>query len=544
MDNTKYSQSVQSLLEIIKENYYKNPELALKYCEDIIVHGKEIQNESLIALGYYHKGVILYIRNDGTRFYEAVTNAISHLSKVEDWELLARCYNFLGIFSTNRGNAILGMEYYFTAINACNMIGEDNFKSMVMINLGMLNILYDRYDDAIEILKNARDYFVLHPEHPRYEEYMVGVYQDLAKAYLGKGELTEAKKCFEYIYANHADYLDDIRMLVVWATEATYYHLAGDDTRCEALIAKIHDEMTKEVSIMDVFDDIYDYCKMVLLVRDKKDELWKILEILEPNVKKLDVANIVLKMLALKIEYYRKYASHEEFLQATAQYYEYCICAGVENRNAMNNVLNIRKSLELVNREKEEMAEKNALLQKKSETDALTGLNNRYGLNEYAEAAFYKALDKGTSLAIEILDMDHFKDYNDANGHQKGDECIQKVAATIKSMEEFGAYAARYGGDEFILIYENISKEQMLEYVVELRKRVMDLNIETHSGKEKQIVTISQGVCWDIPVKGNRVWDYLHAADDMLYRVKQKKRNNFCVGNLKETDDQIVMSCF
>ena len=208
----------------------------------------------------------------------------------------------------------------------------------------------------------------------------------------------------------------------------------------------------------------------------------------------------------------------------------------------MNNVINIRKSLEVVNREKAEMLEKNAFLQKKSETDALTGLNNRFGLNEYAEAAFQRALDKGTSLAIEILDMDHFKDYNDANGHQKGDECIQMVARTIKSMEEFGAYAARYGGDEFILIYEDITKEQMIEYTAELRKRVMDLHIETDSCKGRQIVTISQGVCWDVPVKGNRVWDYLHAADDLLYRVKQRKRNNFCVGNLRETDDQIVMS--
>ena len=542
MDNIKYNQTVQSWLNTIEQNYSKNPELALMYCKDVIGHGEETQDESLIALGYYHKGVVLYIRNDGTGFYEAVTEAISHLSKVEEWELLARCYNFLGIFSVNHGNALLGMDYYITAIDACNVVGAETFKNMVMINLAVLNNLYGRYEDAIELLENARDYFIQHPEHPRYEDFMVGVYENLAKAYLCKGDLVESKCCFEKIYSEHGDYLDKTTMISVWATEAMYYHVANKDKKCEERIAKIYAEMTEEFPIMDAFDDIYDYCKTVLILRDKKEELWKILDLIEPSVKKLDIANIVLKTLALKIEYYRKHQMQMEYLETSAQYYEYCLRAGVENRNAMNNVINIRKYLELVNREKAEMLEKNAFLQKKSETDALTGLNNRFGLNEYAEAAFQKALDKGTSLAIEILDMDHFKDYNDANGHQKGDECIQMVARTIKSMEEFGAYAARYGGDEFILIYEDITKEQMIEYTAELRKRVMDLHIETDSRKGRQIVTISQGVCWDIPVKGNRVWDYLHAADNLLYRVKQRKRNNFCVGNLRETDDQIVMS--
>ena len=62
------------------------------------------------------------------------------------------------------------------------------------------------------------------------------------------------------------------------------------------------------------------------------------------------------------------------------------------------------------------------------------------------------------------------------------------------------------------------------------------------SSKVSNIMTISQGICWDMPVHGNRMWDYLHSADDMLYRVKQKKRNNFCIGNLTEAADQIIMS--
>lgn len=541
MDFTKYNESVQLWIKKIQENIYGDSELALKSCEDLIGYADECTDANLAAWAYYYKGVIYYVRNDGKLFYLAITDAISRLGGEKDWELIARCYNFLGIFAVSYGNAAVGIDYYLTAINACEVGGIESFKSMIMVNLGVLNIIYKRYQEAIEVLESARDYFVQHPENPRYEELMVNVYENLAKAYLCKGEMIESKCCFENIYTEHSDYFDINTALSVSCTEAMYYHVAGKSSKCENLIAKIHEQITENIPVMDLYEDIHDYCK-VLLQRDKKDEFWKIINIIEPKVKTLDIANLMLKTLSLKIEYYRKHDMQEEVLQNAAMYYDYSKRAYEENRLTMNNVLNLRKTLELVNREKKEMEEENAVLQKKSETDALTGLHNRFGFNTYSEIALQNAIEKEASFAIELLDLDGFKGYNDAMGHQSGDECLQKIASAIQSMEQYGAYTARYGGDEFILIYEGKTKEEVVEYVAELRKKVMELDIRYDDTKGSKSVTISQGVCWDVPVKGNRVWDYLHVADDMLYRVKQRKRNNFCIGNLTEAGDQIIMS--
>lgn len=541
MDKSKYNETVQLWLKAIEENYCKDRELALKYCEDVVSYGKETGDKSLVALGYYHMAVIYYMLNDGPHFYDAVINALSNLSLIEDWELMARCYNFLGIFSINHGNAVIGMDYYLTAINACKVAGIEDFAATVMMNIGVLDITYERYDEGIELLEKARDFFSQHPESPRYEDYMICVYENMAKAYLRKGDLIEAKCCFENIYLEHGDFLKQQALVTVWATEAMYYHIAGKDEKCEKLISKIHDEMTDTMPIMDMFDDFHDYLKM-LLERDKKEEFLKLLQFMEPKVKKLDIPNIMLKLLGLKIEYYREYNMDAEYYKTAALYYEYSVLANAENKYTMNSVLNLRKTLEVVKSEKDEMLKQNADLQKKSETDALTGLNNRFGLNEYSEVVFQKAIDDSVSFVVEILDLDSFKGYNDLYGHQKGDECIQAVANAVKSMEEFGAYTARYGGDEFMLIYKDVTKEQIVEYAAELRKRVMDLHIEHPNSKVAKVMTISQGICWDVPVKGNRMWDYLHSADNMLYRVKQRKRNNFCIGNLTESSEQIVMS--
>ncbi len=541
MQNQKYNEIVQNWIKIVEENCEKDAELTLKYCKELIDYGTKIDDNGLIANAYYHEGIVYYVLNDGTNFYEAITKALSYLSLVEDYELMARCYNFLGIFSVNHGNAAIGLDYYLNAMKCCEKAGEKEGLNSILINMGVLYVLYERYDDAIDVLMKAYDYCSSHPEMERYDDYMSCIYEDLAKAYLCRGDLKEARECFDKAYANHGNKIELEALLALWATEVMYYHLDGDGEKCDEAIARVHNNIVENMPILDMFDDFYDYCK-VLLERNKEEELWKMVDIMEPMVRSLDITNLMLKILHLKIQYYRKNKQHAEYLQATGLYYEYAERAATENNTMMHNVLGLRKNLELVNKEKKEMEKTNAILRAKSETDALTGLNNRFRFNDYSEKAFQRALEKGTSLCVEILDMDSFKEYNDYYGHQRGDECIQKIASAIKSMEEFGAFTARYGGDEFIIIYEGITHEQAIEYAAELRKRVIELAIPHEKSKVGTLMSISQGLCWDMPIEGNRLWDFLHSADDMLYRVKKKKRNNFCIGNLTEASDQIVMS--
>ena len=100
---------------------------------------------------------------------------------------------------------------------------------------------------------------------------------------------------------------------------------------------------------------------------------------------------------------------------------------------------------------------------------------------------------------------------------------------TIKQIaEENQIFCARYGGDEFVIIYKDVTREQIVAFAAELKRRVMSLQIEHRYSKALPVVTVSQGICWDIPRKGNKMWDFLHSADNMLYRVKKFSRNTYC----------------
>ena len=129
-----------------------------------------------------------------------------------------------------------------------------------------------------------------------------------------------------------------------------------------------------------------------------------------------------------------------------------------EKQAMIANMLDVRESLERANKKRREMEEANIRLLEKSETDALTRLANRFRLNDYLDQVFEKALSEQTPLAMEILDIDYFKQYNDNYGHQAGDECIKRIAKQLELMQNDMIFCARYGGDEFIILYQNMRR--------------------------------------------------------------------------------------
>ena len=172
----------------------------------------------------------------------------------------------------------------------------------------------------------------------------------------------------------------------------------------------------------------------------------------------------------------------------------------------------------------------NQKLTEKSETDALTGLPNRFRLNRHSIQQFAQAVTNHLPVAVEILDIDYFKQYNDNYGHQKGDRCICTIAGELRRIAAYeGVSAYRYGGDEFVVLYMNLGEARVREIAEELRRRIRELKVEHSYSQISDIVSISQGICWGYPTKDQRMADYLHAADDALYQVKKSERGKICL---------------
>lgn len=189
---------------------------------------------------------------------------------------------------------------------------------------------------------------------------------------------------------------------------------------------------------------------------------------------------------------------------------------------------------ESVNKMVDSMKE-NIVLKEKSETDALTGLPNRFAYDSYQKYIYNVIMKKPRNLAVEILDIDYFKEYNDNYGHQAGDRCIQIIAKEIAALSEgrTDVFSCRYGGDEFVIIYDGYLREEVESFVSQLKERVAARKIKHEYSKFGNYVTISQGICFQNFEEGFTMSDYFNKADETLYEVKKVTRNDYRIASLK-----------
>lgn len=166
-----------------------------------------------------------------------------------------------------------------------------------------------------------------------------------------------------------------------------------------------------------------------------------------------------------------------------------------------------------------ELIERNEELRTLSITDKLTGLYNRTQLSELLEKELGRSRRYGHSFSILMIDIDHFKRFNDAHGHQAGDELLRRVAGTLRSQIRSCDVAARYGGEEFLILLTETGPEGALSFAEKLRARVEAIRKE--GGQE---VTVSIGGA-SFPDHGDGVESIIRKADETLYECKRNGRN-------------------
>jgi len=161
--------------------------------------------------------------------------------------------------------------------------------------------------------------------------------------------------------------------------------------------------------------------------------------------------------------------------------------------------------------------------------DGLTGVANRRCFDERLDVEWRRAARSASPLALLMLDVDHFKRFNDCYGHQMGDECLRQVAAAIKgSLVRPGDVVARYGGEEFACILPATDFEGALAVGAGIEQAVRGLQIPHAQSDVSDVVTLSIGVSMGLPERDGDPARLLALADAQLYRAKHGGRARAC----------------
>lgn len=172
----------------------------------------------------------------------------------------------------------------------------------------------------------------------------------------------------------------------------------------------------------------------------------------------------------------------------------------------------------------------NKLLNELAELDGLTGLSNRRTLNIHLDRIWRQAQRDQQDVAVAMIDVDHFKKYNDRYGHAQGDAALRAVADVIAQHARRPLdITARYGGEEFAVVWFHPSAQELPRMAEVLTRAVVALNLP-HADSDIGRVSISVGIAMMTPASGQSSADLLKAADGALYQAKHQGRNRVVVG--------------
>jgi diguanylate cyclase (GGDEF)-like protein len=158
--------------------------------------------------------------------------------------------------------------------------------------------------------------------------------------------------------------------------------------------------------------------------------------------------------------------------------------------------------------------------------DGLTGLKNRGAFDDHFPRLWQQGLRDRRSIALLLIDVDHFKAYNDRYGHQAGDHALRRVAQVVQGFARRPLdMAARYGGEEFVVALFDLSVEYVRDIAEQLRKSIQSLDIAHEDSPTAPCVTASIGVSVVRPKVGRSPEGAVQLADESLYSAKRSGRN-------------------
>lgn len=178
-----------------------------------------------------------------------------------------------------------------------------------------------------------------------------------------------------------------------------------------------------------------------------------------------------------------------------------------------------------------ELSEMNRKLQQLSEIDGLTGIANRRKLDIELDKEWRRAIREKRPLALLMIDIDHFKEYNDQYGHPAGDRCLQLVAEVLTSLiHRSGELVARYGGEEFVVILPGHTIQTARAIAEKIRYAIQSKQMPHLGNPSLPVVTVSIGVASTVPDQDKEPSTLLNQADACLYQAKHEGRNRVVTG--------------
>lgn len=523
-DLVKKSDEIQNYIQQITEQRKREGCFDYNGCQAILEHAAEMNSEAISGIGYYYFAEYYWFLRDSEKTMYCLAECTKCFQAAGMYEFLSRSYNMMGAVSYAQQNRVVALNYYYTGLQYAKKYHLYYVYAMIDTNIGYALMEMKRYAEAVQRYEQAIRYYEQSEDnlHRAYNLVLSMIY--CGSCYLKTYHPEKAFAIWDKVAKLRRDFSDRV---------LPQLNLMVFEAECEAAKG-MRDRFS------ECMDDILQYMRGMEDISGAGDCLTIIAELLLEfrDYERLDVffqiidARGLEKQLMLDMNLYPYRSScllyqgrTEEYLQHTRKYFATYEKDRQNNRQVTARIMELRDKLNSMEKEREKIRASNRRLENIALYDSMTNLANRTFLNEYTSSKFEEAQREKRLLGVELMDIDYFKNYNDAYGHLAGDACIEAVAGVLRKIRSDKVFCGRYGGDEFMIVYNDMSLEEISRVVEEIQQGVRELAIPHEASECADIITVSQGVFVREPEDQNREWDFNSQADKALYHAKRAGRN-------------------
>lgn len=543
-----YTPEIEECLKTLHDNIYLvyTPEYE-KYrgtCEQLFSYAAEEQSAELFALAYYYMIEFLASDNDAVNVINCGHEGVKYQLQAEEYELAARTYNILGVYSFVMGEFTKAVDYYLSCIDLCLAHDLPYVRGMACCNLADLLQRHAAIDRALYYYGQSEQIFVEFAKSEPSDailNHLASILCNEGHCFLSIHNMKEAERCGAWVERITDCLRQQDAELVAFGTY-TYLgalaHAHGDDVATDRYLALAQKDFHRSDNYTDFIDDICYYARLLI----RMERIPQAIEVLEYFIDKCeeDQASFYVysTFLGMRMECAKIMRDNGAYMDYMDRFMTVFHERGIYHTESVLQAESEHREKIRLKRAQEEMSAKNEELFVQSHHDALTGLANRAYLHSYCDEMLLRAVREKVHFGVEILDVDHFKFINDMYGHMDGDRYIVEVAEVLFRLvqQHENVFAARYGGDEFVIVYFGYEDDAIRAMMQKLQDDVRGITMVDENPLGNKHVTISQGCCNRIPNHVNRVWDFLSAADGLLYGIKKEGKDAYVVEDTFDLD--------
>lgn len=513
MNAEKYSEKIRSLIQAEKDQSAAMDQAVFDTLQELLALAFELDDNELIGYAEYYLAVAYFTFGLGYEKYRTyLKRALRHLTIAQDYDALAKAFSLVGIDALMNGVYDVAFMYFSTGRDIC--VEQNDLLQLAKIdhNTGTLFLELGDYEQSLFYTRKSRRVMEKANDDMYFCRNMITVHYSEGMLCLNLNDIDGAKDADQKIreYEEQDIAASEFCAVLIYFFRAKLAYLQRHESEASDYLYQALKLIKGDPQSYYDLEDIYHFT-MFLIESGHEEEAPDLITLIQDTFENEGNEHTKRLFADMRIAYYEKVGDEEKLQQILRERHDY-----EKKMSAMRNqtylfstemiaIMNdLRRNMQKTKRE-------NELLHVMAGTDELTGLPNRYQMNLHMEAAFEKAYRAGTPIAIGIIDVDDFKHYNDTYGHRAGDACLKAVARAIGYVTKEGkVFCARYGGDEFVMIYEDMSEQELRDIATALERTIR--------------VSVSQGICIGTPRNKNKTWDYLSEADATMYELKQEKK--------------------